>query len=696
MSTKQRIWDRIKRLEFEHIMPFLLVALVYLPYSNTFQSPFIFDDIVAVQYNPDNGRLFTESISTRYFVDLTFRLNYLADGLNLAGYHLVNLLIHALAGVFFYYCLYYLFCLPVFIAWSRRWLRIMLAFFAAAIWLVHPLNTGAVTYICQRYESLMGMMYLLSLSLFIKGCVSARPLLWYRLCLAASMLTMLTKEVAVSLPFVIILLDYVLVTGSVRGILTCRWKMHAAYIATLGVFVVMFIASVSRRNITSSATFTEYTSWNYLYTQLQVITHYLRLTFWPAGQCLDYNRSAVASFTECWRHAIFIGGLFGVGLVGIITRKSYGLLVLCFFMILAPTSSIVPLGDMMFEHRMYLPLTCVVALVVPGTWWALSVMVKDIRARVMLYCCMACGAVILLSIATYDRNEVYRTEVAVWENVLKTAPSNVRAMNNLAIAYIKAKQFSAAELICMRSIDTIMNYRATNKSGIMRVVMSDDYLATAYNKLGMAQLCMERIPSAVSNLSYAVSLVPESVMVRQDYAVALYFNKDEAGAERETGIVLTEDPLHVPARAFYGYLLTSQGRYAEAISQYRWGLRSDKNNLAINLELSMLLSACPQESLRSPGEAIDRTRMVMRSVVEPSVKSFDVLAAAHAANGDYQLAVSNAESALAILRERRRVIEGGDTAFFAGLVSDAEAIADIEAKIKLYKNKQPYLLPIEP
>ncbi|MFZ5828801.1 MAG: hypothetical protein ACOY3P_01870, partial [Planctomycetota bacterium] len=287
----------------------------------------------------------------------SFAVNYALHGEHVAGYHLTNIAIHVVAAWLLFEIV-------------RRGLRSSrlegrydfvagpLALTAAMLWLVHPLQTQSVTYLYQRYESLMGMFFLLAVYGFFRAQESARPHLCYAGSVIAFALGVATKEVAVVAPAVILWLDRALFAHSWREL----WRRRWAYYATMSALLLAPAAFIfsSRDFYRGGGVLTdEVSSFDYALSQPAVVLHYLRLSFWPAGQVLDYAWPVAVPPTEIALPLLAIGLLIGLTIWAAVRAPAMGALGGWFFLILAPTSSFAPIKDLAFEHRMYLPLAAV-------------------------------------------------------------------------------------------------------------------------------------------------------------------------------------------------------------------------------------------------------------------------------------------------------------------------------------------------
>ncbi len=227
-----------------------LVLLAVAAYANSFNGEFVFDDQIDI-VNTFTGRpvwplwgvLLRRDdaglhLHPRPVVALTYALNYAWGGLAPRGFHVTNLLIHILAGLTLFGIVRRTLLLPRMASYAS--LATPLAWLVAALWTVHPLQTQAVTYIVQRYESLMGLFYLFSCYSGLRAMTSNRLWPWGAGSVAACALAMGSKEVAVSLPLVLLLYDRTFVADSLVTALRRRWALYAALARMLaGIFALL-------------------------------------------------------------------------------------------------------------------------------------------------------------------------------------------------------------------------------------------------------------------------------------------------------------------------------------------------------------------------------------------------------------------------------------------------------------------------
>src|SRR5262245_34843450 len=360
-------------------IPLVLIAVPLAAFWNSFGGAFVFDDEYRIVDNPlirvwPPWELLAHS--ARPVVDVSLALTYALNGLNVTGFHVVNLAVHILAGLTLYGIVRRMLGsdrLRARFGPAAPWL----AAASAAIWLAHPLQTQSVTYIIQRAESMMGLFYLLTLYCAIRGFASTHPGWWFVASIAACALGMGTKEVMVSAPIMVLLYDRLFVSSSFPEM--ARRRVHL-YVGLAACWIIVLILLMSSRVSESTGATTGLTPFRYLTTQFGVIVHYLRLSVWPSPLVLDYTWKLPPTAWDVLPSAAVILALIG-GTV--LTVRRWPLITFWgawFFLILAPTSSILPIGDLAFEHRMYLPLAAVVVLLVVGAHNAMGLGARYVGA----------------------------------------------------------------------------------------------------------------------------------------------------------------------------------------------------------------------------------------------------------------------------------------------------------------------------
>ena len=179
-----------------------------------------------------------------------------------------------------------------------------------------------------------------------------------------------------------------------------------------------------------------------------MILHYLALAFWPAGLCLDYGWPVAKGVEQIAPGAIVIGALLAATVWALVRRPKWGFVGAWFFLILAPTSSIMPIRDLAFDHRMYLPLAAVVVAVILAAYLGWERLAGAAQGRHLpgqfLAAILVLSAAVALGRATFLRNKDYATALSIWSDTARKAPGNARALNNLGWQLREAGDYQGA------------------------------------------------------------------------------------------------------------------------------------------------------------------------------------------------------------------------------------------------------------
>ena len=423
--------DRIKYLDTPVFHLVLTALLGLIAYSNTFNAPFLWDEQVYISENPIIRDLsyFTDlskaegfeqysAVKNRYIGYLTFALNYKFGGLDVRGYHVVNIAIHILNAMLVYFLATLTFKTPFLKDSSIKEKSPLIALFSALLFVSHPIQTEAVTYIFQRLASLMAFFYLLSLVLYIKWRLSsschsglsgislkkdsrqagatAKRCGFYLLSLLSAVLAMKTKENAFTLPVMIALYEFFFFNGFVKK----RTLYLVPFLLTMLIIPLALIGTDKPIGeiIGGLASLPggggEVSRWDYLFTQFRVIATYIRLLFLPIDQNIDYDYPMYHSFFDV---PVMLSFLFQVSLfslaVYLLYRSknkpelrliSFG--ILWFFITLSVESSIIPIPMVINEYRVYLPSVGALSAIIAG---AFLLAIKNKNAFTAVVSCLA-------------------------------------------------------------------------------------------------------------------------------------------------------------------------------------------------------------------------------------------------------------------------------------------------------------------
>ncbi|HXN34624.1 MAG TPA: tetratricopeptide repeat protein [Opitutaceae bacterium] len=608
----------------------LIAAAGLAAYHNSLHGPFIFDDSLAISENPSirgiseigavlDPRRQVATAQGRPVLNLSLALNYAAGGLDPAGYHYANLLIHVAAGLVLFGIVRQTLLLP---SMRPRFgdAALPLALATAVVWTVHPLQTEAVTYTIQRAESLMGLFYLLTLYCFIRGILVPRPAGWWAAAVGSCLLGMGTKEVMVSAPVIVLLYDRAFFCGTFRD----AWRRHGPVIAALaGTWLLLgYLVASGGGNRGGSVGFGVRTRWwAYELTQGEAIVRYLRLSVWPHPLVLSYGTFWVTGALEAalWTLPVL---LLIAGILAACRRSpALGFLGLWFLAILAPTSLVPGTTQMIVEHRMYLALAAVVCLGVTGAYALLG------RRSLWIWPAVAAGFCWL----TVQRNRDYRSEEAIWADTVRKSPLDAVAHYNLGYA-LQAQAPRSGEAIEQFRESLRLNPDNPDTHDCLGVLLArqpgrlpeaiaqfreairlNPGDARALNNLGLNITGMPGgLPEAIADLREAERLDPGSDEIRVNLGFALAQLPDLPGAEAQYREAIRLNPTAV-AFTDLGALLKGQpARQEEAAAAYREAIRLDPGSARAHNDLGLVLYGLP-------GRMAEAVRELQESVrIDPS------------------------------------------------------------------------------
>lgn len=559
----------------------ILTVTVASLYFNTLDGSFLFDDRSAILENLRIRRFWPLGTllagMTRPIIELSLAMNYALGGLDPRGYHVFNIIVHAMATLTLYGCIRRTLLMPRlaqrFASASR-----MLALSIALLWAVHPLQTQSVAYIIQRAESLMGFFYLFTLYAVIRSADSRSSGLWKGVAIAACAAGIATKAIMVTAPLMIWLYDRTFLSGSFLGALKKRKTLYAGLAATWGMLaaLLMLAPAIAPEETTAGFSLTIITPLQYAQTQFAVILHYLRLVVWPHPLIADYHWRPVEQISQVLPQAITIGLLLAGTFWALRKRPALGFAAAWFFVILAPSSSIIPIADVAFEYRMYLPLAGLLTLGVLGAHAALSGLRRArMITTVLLTVCLA-----ILGTLTIRRNQDYASELALWGDTAKKQPNNPRAQNNYGYALAQEQRNEEA----LHHLMLAFRIQPENEE--------------IHNNLGLALARLNRTNEAIAHYEESLRLNPEYGNAYSNYGLLLVKlgRVEEAVPKYEEAIRFRED--FFIAHNNLGGALFRLGRYEEAKEHYRKSIsiNPDYAEAHQNFALSLTQSSHHEEA----------------------------------------------------------------------------------------------------
>jgi len=516
----------------------LVAVLALVAYINAFHGAFVYDDRDTVIANPSlrdpsNLRFIITFSLFRPFVNISYAIDYAIWQLNPFGYHLTNIVLHALAAV-----AWYLVVLRIVEDRNKRAERALpvmaVAFGAASLWAVHPLLTEAVGYVSGRSE-VLGAVWLLPAFLAFRRAALDHVRAAYFGGILAFLLALGSKETAAMLPFLLLLWDRLFVErlGFRHRLLT----LHLPLVA-----VVVSAALVRVFTLVSAEAGLLRSPWQNLLTQARVVLGYVSLVFVPDGQSIMHG---VRVAPDAW-HVPSLLAMLAIGLAvwgAWRMRRCEPLVtlgVLWFFLMLLPSSSIIALKEPMAEHRAYLAAAGLVLAAVGGALaWP--------RARLATLRWVFGTLVIALVSLTWARNAVWADPVHVWAEAVETAPNQWEAHYALADALREQQRCAEA----LPEYETVLQLSPAHRD--------------AANNLGICLAQLGRYDQARAAFEAAVQIDPTFARACNNLGNLALVTGDHAAARREFARALNLDHGNVTARRQLAAVSEADGDYAEAV-----------------------------------------------------------------------------------------------------------------------------------
>ena len=709
---------------------FFIAALGFVAYENSFDCSFHFDDFFNITENPA-VRIFGSSpdfpfdvaglkaiwnfAPTRFIGILSFALNYHFNRLDVFGYHVVNFLIHIGSAIAVWKLVQLLFATPV-MMYGRRdikcyvststatvSLKDVAALVCALLFVSHPVQTQAVTYIVQRCTSLAALLYLVTLCLYLEARLTG---IWWRRNLffsgaaVTALLAMLTKETVFTLPFAIILFEFAFFNNGTRMSADSadlhRFKLkdiirvyllyprksafhetdHGKYRYTILLVLILcafaliipallsfdirdiFGAEVSARLNDPPLTVSVY-----LMTQFRVLVTYLRLLVLPINQNIDYDFPASTSFFEIHTllSFIFLAALFCCALAVFSRNRLIGVGILWFFLTLAVGSSIAPNEDVIAEHRLYLPMVGY-CFVMTGVFISPVWKNRTWLAAALFLCIVSTNTSL-----TFRRNTVWKDEESLWSDSVEKSPYKDRPYINLAGYYREMGSFDKAQELYAR----VLRFNSENaqvyynlgdisfregrieeaKSYFMRVLSINPDNSYAYNYLGTIFDGEGNTGEAQRHYEKALELDPEFACAHKNLGALYHREGMPEKALEQYSDALKINPYDSEAHNSIGIISSEIGNGGKAIEHWSEAIRLSPDYAEAFKNYAWFLATTTDDRYRNPIHAVIYAEMACEITGFQNPKYLDTLAAAYADNGRFIEARETAEKALGMLKD---------------------------------------------
>ena len=637
---------------------FLLTAVTILAYRPAWHGGFLWDDDAYVTNNelltaPDGLRRiwFSFESPSQYFplVYTTFRIERALWGLNPAGYHVVNVLLHVANAL---------------LVWRlMARLRVPGAWLAGAIFALHPVQVESVAWITERKNVLMGFFFLLTLLTWIEFLEVQTTRRWrlYLLALVLYALALLSKTTACTLPAALLLILWLqkrainkerlvqvvpfLILGIAMGLLTVWWERY--HQGTRG--PLFALGPIERILIASRA-----------------VWFYLGKLFWPSNLTFIYPRWIVSP-TEPLEYA-WLAALGGLCAAIFFARRYVGrsleVAALFFVATLSPVLGFIMLYTFRYtfvaDHYQYLASIGPIALASAGIT-TLAASFKE--SRHSIFGAAVC-IVAALAVFTWRQSTMYADIEALWRTTIARNPGCWMAHNNLGIVLSQKGEIDEA----------IAHYRKT-------LEMSPDFADADYN-LGNALLQKGEIDAAILHCQRAVTIQPndpeaqvalgnallqkglidESIVHYQKalairpYYVTAHYNVSSAFLKKgeideaifHCQAALSVQPEHADAHTNLAAALVQKGEIANAIEQYEKALQIAPRSVPALNNLAWIFATYSDPAFRDGTKALELAQEANESSGRSNPVILRTLAAAHANAGQFSKAVEVGQLALSL------------------------------------------------
>ncbi len=537
----------------------LILVFGFSIYSNSLRNSFHLDDDIFIIHNISirniwNWPAIWQNFNSRFITGLSFAFNYDIGGLNVFGYHMVNLLIHIANAFLIFFFVRHLYQTPYFVHHKRQPAGnpTVLALLTALVFLAHPVQSQAVNYISQRAASLAVLFYFLALVFYLKWFRYYHRQ-YYAAALVSAVCAMLSKELAFTLPLAVIFTDVFFLKSKYESLLTITKRLFP-FLLTWLIIPLSLLAERSQSivDLKEQLAATQFNVLNLL-TAVNVLRTYMRLCLFPVHLNLDYDYPRAQGLLEgsTLISLALITVVFFFGVYQFRRRRILSFSVLWFFTaIMMEFASSAYVGrDMIFEHWLYLALFGFALFLAVG----LKVFVRN---RYIYYGLMA---VLLFGYGTltYQRNKVWKDPITLWTDVLRKSPQKVRSYDNLAAAYIDKGNFKGAKQL------------------LIHALRLDPESFKSFNNLGLIYLEEKDMPRASEHFEKSVEINPEFAEGWSNLGVLYLRTGQYEKAAENLARALTLNPNLIETKRTLGVVCQQRGDFPQAIQLYQEILARD-------------------------------------------------------------------------------------------------------------------------
>jgi protein O-mannosyl-transferase len=610
----------------------LLVLATVFAYQQAWNAGYVWDDDKYVTANPlitePDGlkRIwFSRDAPSQYFplVYTTFRIEHTIWGMNPAGYHWVNIILHAANALLVWRLL--------------RVLAIPGAWLAAALFALHPVQVESVAWITERKNVLMGLFFLLALLAWMKFIAVETSARWryYGLALLLYALSLFSKTTACTMPAALLLILWwrrmpinavrlaqvtpFVVLGLAMGLLTIWWERNLQ-----GTHGELFAMNLVERALVAS----------------RAIWFYISKLAWPAELMFSYPRwdiSAADPNDYLWV-ALTLAAAVAIFFARRVVGRSLETAAVYYVAMLSPMLGFIMLYTFRYtfvaDHYQYLatigPFALVAALVASAADRFAATKATLVNTA------LSAAMLVPLGLKTWHQCAIYKDEQTLWRATLAVNPSSWMAHNNLG-------QLDRPE-------EAIAHYS--------RALELNPRFAEAHNNLAATFMLAGRVDEALQHWATAIEIEPRYPDARYNFGSALLQLGRLEEATSQLQIATQLNPRNPDAFYNLATALQQLGRREQAITSYERSLRLKLDDAEVLNNLAWLLATSADARLRNASRALELAQRAdeLTGGANPQIKT--TLAAAYAESGRFSEAVDVAQRALALATREQSSLAG--------------------------------------
>jgi len=597
-----------------------IVALSLIAFLNSLDNTFVYDDVFTItdNYFIRNWGNFSAFFADDYFkysgeatyrpvVTLSYFVDYSLWHLNPAGFHLTNILLHAVNAVFVY-------LLVSAVSGSRT-----ASFLSSILFALHPILTETVNGISYREDLLTATLFLGSILLFVQSAIrnpqsKIHYYFLYPPSLFLYLFSLLSKESAITLPLIVFLTDWL--TGDKSKIKINAVRYYSGFMLISGFY--LFLRFVWFHNPAENLlTYPDNSFMVNMLTMPKILCSYIKLLFIP----VSFNAEYIIAHTKTPFAATLMLSMIFLGATGVIACRFYRhskrlfFFLLWFFITIAPTMNILPIANIMAERYLYLPsvgFCAILAYILIGTWRRACASISREDGKVgrweggslsvpspsfnrwfpIVATCLILIPAVSYSLLTTRRNKVWKDPFTFWSKTVEDSPDSARARNNLGMIYLQKGETDLAirEFQASIALESDPEYHhnlgmAYQKKGMKEealreyhhVLAANPASALTHNNMGNIFVDKGRLDEGILRFKEAIRLKPNYYDAHYNMGLA-YFKKGILDASIEAfKLAIHYEPDHAEAHSCLGTAYANKGQFNEAIVEIEEAIRQKPN-----------------------------------------------------------------------------------------------------------------------